>query len=67
MSSFELYALTFVVFVSLCGFAVIAWGAWSGFWAIYDHIMQGHKRINNRRIDATVGRDVYRFVKGVHR
>ena len=58
-------ALTFVALVSIFGVGILAWGAWVGLWGLYDGLMQRRKRrLNN--FDARVGRDCYRFIKGVH-
>lgn len=59
-----------LVFVAICGAAATAfllWCVWDLCWSVYDGYMQDRKRKANARFDARVGRDAYRFTKGVHR
>ena len=59
-----------VWFTGICcigSFAFLGWLLWQIFWDIYDHYMGRWKRINNRRIDMAVGRDVFRDITGVHK
>lgn len=66
MSDAQKAELTIAILISLIGGATVLWGLWHACWAIYDHLMGHWKRIKNKHFDATVGRDVYRFIKGVH-
>jgi len=57
-------------FASICGIAAMGftcWILWSLGWELYDHFLQKRTRNRLRRFDARVGRDCYRFTKGVHR
>lgn len=58
-----------VWFTGLCAIIAggfVAWLLWSICWDAYDHLMGLYKRRKNTQFDARVGRDCYRFVKGVH-
>jgi hypothetical protein len=58
-----------VWFTGICcigSFAFLGWLLWSIGWDVYDHLMQQRKRRQNSHFDARVGRDAYRFTKGVH-
>lgn len=48
------------------GGAAVFWGLWAACWDAYDYFMGLHKRRKNAKFDARVGRDAYRFTKGVH-
>jgi hypothetical protein len=59
--------LTICIVAALAGMCFVGWLVWVVLTDFYDHCMGRYKRIRNRKIDASVGRDVYRFVSGVHK
>jgi hypothetical protein len=66
MNSSAQAELTFALTIGLLGGAFVLWGLWHAVWGIYDHYVGLTKRRRNSAFDARVGRDVYRFTKGVH-
>lgn len=66
MSAAAQTELTLAITIALIGGGFVLWGLWCALTGIYDHFTGLRKRRRNSQFDARVGRDVWRFVKGVH-